>query len=200
MKTYCLYFIRHGETRANAEQRYAGSTDFPITDGAVKHLEELRASGTYPEVDGVYASPMRRCVQTAGIIYPDMPVQTVDALREFDFGIFENKTAGELAENPEFLRFAAGKSDGAPGGEKLKDFTVRVCEGLRQVVYDMSDKDYSDAAVVVHGGVIMQLFAACALPRRPMVKWSTDNGHGYAVRVTPTLYARSGAIEVTASF
>lgn len=199
MKSYYLHFIRHGETAGNAEQRYIGRTDLPITMDSARQLRAYADKGLYPDVDIVYSSPLTRCLQTANLIYPGLPLKTVDNFLEYDFGIFENKTAAEVADNPDFKAWVAGKTSGVPGGETSEGFTVRICEGLQQVVYDMSQQQCTNAGVILHGGIIMRLFAVCALPQRPMVEWRTKAGRGFTARITPSLFARSGVIEIVSS-
>ena len=53
-----------------------------------------------------------------------------------------------------------------------------------------------EATAVMHGGVMMTLFSLCALPRRRAVEWTSDAGQGYTALITPSLYGRSGVIEI----
>ena len=77
--------IRHGMTRGNRERRYIGArTDEPLCPEGVA---QLRAKD-YPRVERVFASPMRRCLETAAILYPGVPVEIVEDFREGDFGAF----------------------------------------------------------------------------------------------------------------
>lgn len=197
MKSYYLHFIRHGETKGNAEGKYIGKTDLPITYDSALSVKKLADAGIYPDVDIIYSSPLIRCLQTANIIYPGQDLKIVDNLKEYDFGVFEGKTAAEIADDPDFKAWTSGKASGVPDGETSEQFTARICEGLNQIIYDMSDNGYTHAAVILHGGVIMRLFSVCALPQRPMVEWRTAAGHGFTARITPSLFAKSGVIEIT---
>lgn len=196
MKSYYLHFIRHGETRGNAEGRYIGRTDLPLTYESAKQLREHAEKGLYPNVDMLYTSPLSRCLQTANILYPGVELKVVENFTEYNFGVFENKTAAEVADDPNFQAWAAGKASGVPEGETGEAFTARICEGLQQVVYDMANENYVHAGIILHGGIIMRLFAVCALPQRPMMEWRADAGRGFTARITPSLFARSGVIEV----
>ena len=83
-----LILIRHGETQGNKLKRYIGKrTDEPLCPEAGNMLAQL----AYPEVQAVYASPMIRCTQTAGILFPGKKLNIIDELAECDFGEFENK-------------------------------------------------------------------------------------------------------------
>jgi len=200
MKSLLIHFIRHGETAANREGQYIGTTDLPITMESADALEALCKDGVYPEVGAVYSSPLRRCQQTAILIYPGKEIVPVPNLSEYDFGEFEGKTAAELEGTEDYMNWISGKAECPPKGETTKDFTVRICVGLRQVVEDMLTHNISSAAVVTHGGVIMSLFDAAAMPRRKKFEWLTQAGHGYTVRITPSLYHSSGIIEVFDKF
>ena len=61
-----LYLIRHGQTPGNKLQRYIGTTDEPLSTEGKEFLEKL----TYPMPEALYVSPLCRCVETAGILFP----------------------------------------------------------------------------------------------------------------------------------
>ena len=197
MKTYKIHLIRHGLTSANIEGKYVGNrTDLPLCDEGVDELRALRDTVDYPDVQRLYTSPMLRCKQTAGIIYPDTDVKVVDELTEYDFGAFEGKTARELEKTEEFKAWTSGKMPAPPGGESTENFIKRLALGFRSVVTDMMQNGAENAAVIMHGGAVMMLLSACAVPRRKSLEWQCDNGRGYSVLVTPSIYHSSGVIEV----
>ena len=196
MKTFKIHLIRHGLTEGNLKQQYIGSTDLPLAAAGVNELKRLRDETDYPRVDVVYSSPMLRCRQSAAILYPNHEIQTVDNLREIDFGDFEGKTANELEILPSYADWAAGRITAAPGGEDNTDFAKRRCVGLNEIVRDMMQKGAEHAAVIMHGGAIMMLLASCAVPRKSMVEWTCPSGSGYSILVTPSLYHSSGVVEV----
>ena len=90
-----LILVRHGETQGNKLKRYIGKrTDEPLCPEAGNMLAQL----AYPEVQAVYASPMIRCTQTAGILFPGKKLNIIDELAECDFGEFENKNIRNWTE------------------------------------------------------------------------------------------------------
>ena len=197
MKTYKIHLIRHGLTDGNLQEKYIGcKTDLPLCPEGVDELRQLRETVDYPDIERLYASPLLRCRQTAAILYPDTEVHAVDSLTEYDFGTFEGKTANQLEIDPTYLDWAAGKIDAPPEGESSSDFIKRQCYALHEIVQDMMDHDVTNAAAIMHGGAIMMLLAACAVPRKPAVEWTSENGCGYSVLITPSLYHSSGVIEV----
>lgn len=197
MKTLKIHLIRHGATDANFQGRYIGcKTDLPLAPEGFNELRLLKEDMEYPQIDTLYSSPMLRCRQTGALLYPEKEIITVDNLTEYDFGDFEDKTAAELEGDKAFIDWASGKRTDTPNGEDNSDFIKRLCLGLNQIVLDMIEKGTDSAGVIMHGGAIMMLLAACAVPRRRSVEWSCDNGRGYSILITPSLYHKSGIVEV----
>ena len=87
MKNYYLYLIRHGITEGNLDGKYIGQTDLALCPQGEKQIQQLVKAGVYPYVEKVYTSPLKRCVETAQIIYPDIQLSKVDEIAEMDFGI-----------------------------------------------------------------------------------------------------------------
>ncbi len=199
MKSLTLHLIRHGQTTANIEGRYIGTTDLALTMEGADELEKLAYDGIYPPINALYSSPLRRCLQTGILIYPDLSAIPVPNLAEFNFGDFEGKSGAELEENNDYKAWISGRAE-VPNGESNKDFAVRVCIGLRQIVEDMLSHKITNAAVITHGGVIMTLLDACALPRKQKFEWITESGHGYTIKITPSLFHSSGVVEVIDAF
>ena len=197
MKTYKIHLIRHGMTDANIDGRYIGcKTDLPLSPEGVRELKSLRENLEYPDIEALYTSPLLRCKQTASVIYPGFEPISVDELTEYDFGIFENKTARELEIMPEYLEWTSGKISATPDGEDTNDFIRRIALGINMIVRDMMEKDITNAGVIMHGGAIMMFLATCAVPRKRSVEWTSDNGRGYSIMITPSLYNSSGIVEV----
>lgn len=196
MKTYKIHFIRHGLTEANMDGRYIGRTDIPLSAVGTAELESIKSEGFLPNVGLVFTSPLLRCVESCEILYPGNTPHVINEWEEYNFGDFEGKTAFELEKIPEYSEWTSGRITAPPNGENGYDFTKRLCLGLNIAVRKMMELDVREAAAVLHGGVIMSLLAATALPRRQMVEWTSSAGCGYTARITPSLYGRSGIIEI----
>ncbi|MFQ8951783.1 MAG: histidine phosphatase family protein [Oscillospiraceae bacterium] len=197
MRTLKIHLIRHGATDANYDGRYIGcKTDLPLAPEGLNELRMLKDDIDYPEIERLYSSPMLRCRQTGAVLYPDFEPVMVEELKEYDFGSFENKTAAELESNPNFIPWTSGRLSAPPGGEDNSEFIKRICVGFNKIVLDMIEGGLTESAVIMHGGAIMMLLGVSAVPRSKPVEWTADNGRGYSVRVTPSLYHKSGVIEV----
>ena len=121
-----VVLIRHSKTAGNLKGRYIGTTDEPLCEEGIRLLE----GKTYPAAELVYVSPMKRCRETASLIYPTLTQREEPLLRECDFGDFENKNVsgaqwksglsglGGQRRNPAFSgrREPGGFSGTLPGG------------------------------------------------------------------------------------
>ena len=86
---------------------------------------------TYPAAELVYVSPMKRCRETASLIYPTLTQREEPLLRECDFGDFENKNYLELNGNPDYQAWVdSGGTLPFPGGESREAFQERCREGF----------------------------------------------------------------------
>lgn len=197
MKNYRLHFIRHGLTEANKQGLYVGRTDYELCFEGIQELVRLKQEYEYPWVDTVYTSPLLRCVQTAGILYPDARLVPDQSLIELDFGDFEGKSYYELKDDPDYDRWLQDSMSTAPrNGESGDVFVDRIIGACSQIFEDMMQQELTDVAVVTHGGVIMTLMAALGLPKRNMREWAIGNGRGYTVLMTPQMWMRDRAFEV----
>ena len=129
-----IILIRHGKTYGNTLGRYIGSrTDEPLCQEGIRRLRE----NAYPPAEYVYTSPMRRCLETAGVIYPGVPGGSNPLLAECDFGAFENKNYKELSGD---VRYQAWIDSGGtlpfPQGESQEAFRKRCEKGFEQCVED----------------------------------------------------------------
>ncbi len=169
-----IYFIRHGMTAGNLERRYIGSTDEPLCEEG----KALLRSRTYPRADFVYCSPMRRCLETAAILYPDKAPVAVPDFRECDFGRYEGKNYAELKADAPYLKWV--ESGGAlpfPDGEDTAAFRARCAAAFLRVAGTCKTGD--TLALVVRGGTIMSILSAYE-PSHDYFRWQCPNGHGYA--------------------
>ena len=197
MKTYKIHLIRHAMTSESQEGKYIGHTDVPLSEAGVAQLECMKEEYIYPVADVVFSSPLSRCTDTARILYPEAQIVTIDELIEYNFGEFEGRTAEELHEKEElFDDWLRGERDVEPPfGESNADFAKRVCTAFAAIAEGVMKAGTEDTVIVTHGGVIMTIMAAFALPEASMHEWLTPNGCGYTLRLTPTLWMAGQKVE-----
>lgn len=197
MKSYIIHFIRHGSIVDTLAGKYIGTTDAPLSDRGRMDLRKLDYEYKYPGTQVVFTSPLKRCTETAKILYPEQNPLVIDNLSECNFGEWEGKTADELKNDPDFKKWLAGDSSvKPPRGESNADFTRRVCKMFESIVEGLMKTGTTESVIVTHGGVIMTLLAVYGLPQAKPFEWTMDNGFGYSLRVTPVLWQRDKVCEV----
>lgn len=197
MQSYVIHFIRHGDIADTLKGKYIGKTDVALSESGREKLAEYDSKYIYPGTQVVFTSPLKRCVETARILYPDINPIAIEQLSECDFGEWENKTADELKDIPEFQKWLAGERDARPPkGENGAEFTNRICDIFEQIVEGLIKTNNTEAVIITHGGVIMTLLSVYGVPRAKPFEWVMDNGFGYSVRITPMLWQRDRVAEV----
>ena len=176
-----LYLIRHAQTQGNLEGRYIGCR----SDEALCSEGVLTIQGkTYPPVAQVFVSPMRRCIETAKLIYPHIAPQIVDDFRECDFGAFEGKNYRELNGRTDYQSWIdSGGEAPFPNGESRADFAARCVKAFRALSLFEQDKD---TALIVHGGTIMAIMEAVAKPKANYFDFQIKCARGYELNADGT--------------
>ena len=178
-----LYLIRHWKTKGNLEKRYIGTTDEPILSGSERDLWGKRLHRILADVRCVAVSPMKRCRESAELLFPGKKQEVCDAFRECDFGQFENRNYEELKNRPEYQRWIdSGGMEAFPGGESRERFAGRCVEGFVQKVTELQERKIERAAFVVHGGTIMAILEWLDHKQRPFYQWQAENGAVFYVR------------------
>lgn len=197
MKGYHLSIIRHGRTEANDNGIYIGRTDYPLSEKGIAELYSKMDEFVYPGVAKVYSSPLRRCTETAEILFPDKDIQCIDNLIEMDLGKFDGKSADELIDLPEFKEWLKGGMECAPPeGESVQDIQLRIFKALAVIIKDMMENDLRHCAVVTHGGIITNMIAGFGIPKVDPKDLQAAFGEGYDIMITASLWQRSGAFEL----
>lgn len=188
-----IYFIRHGATPGNQEGRYVGRTDEELTGECRERLRNF-SKQLLPPPAAIYTSPMKRCVMTADLlfptsIYPEAERYEVRDFQECDFGEFEYKNYMELSGNAVYQHFIDTMGRGGfPGGETAEDFKGRCTEAFREILTREMEKEAltneeRTLAFVIHGGTIMAILEAFALPEQDYYTWQVKNLEGYRARL-----------------
>ena len=136
-----LMMIRHGATESNKEHRYLGKTDESLSREGIEILEKVKQNSCYPEIDCLFSSPMKRCIETAAILYPEKEILTIQEFAEMDFGIFEGKNYLDLKNDERYQAWI--DSNGTlpfPEGESREDFMKRCEQGFRRMLFFLREK------------------------------------------------------------
>jgi len=180
-----VVLIRHGLTKGNLEKRYVGSTDESLCDEGVSRLQKLVFNQIYPAVRQVFISPMKRCKETAGIVYPHQHPMIEEDFKECDFGSFEYKTYEQLKENADYIRWLDSEGKGKiPQGEGQEVFKLRCHKAFYNIIENLTVPFDENEAIgfILHGGTIMAIMEKYAYPAENFYHWQCKNGEGYVCR------------------
>lgn len=197
MMGYRLSVFRHGKTEANEKGIYIGKTDYSLSEAGKKELSEKKEDYIYPKVQRVYSSPLKRCMETSSILFPDREIIAVNDLRELDFGDFEGKSVDELINRDDYKKWLKGGIDNsAPNGESIQDMTVRVFSALNQIILNMMSEDFTHCAIVTHSGIVTNMMTCFGIPKYDSKDLYCGSGEGFEVLVTAQMWQRSQAFEI----
>lgn len=93
-----LFLVRHGETAWNAERRFQGQSDVPLSPRGHTQASAIAAALANMPFARAYSSDLDRARATAHAIVADrgLTVETDARLREFDFGAWEGLTWAQI--------------------------------------------------------------------------------------------------------
>lgn len=134
-----VFMVRHGATVLTAEDRFAGATDVELSDEGREQTRRLAERLGGEKITAVYASPLGRTVETAGILAAPhkLEVETRDGLREISHGRWEQLTRQEVEKRfpEEAAEWEKDPYTFAPvGGESGLAVTARALPVLIELV------------------------------------------------------------------
>ena len=143
-----IYLLRHGQTEYNAQKRYQGQRDIPLSpEGAA----QLRRADFDPDV--VYVSTLQRTSQTARILFPEAKLVPVDGLKEMCFGSFEGRNFIEMEKDPEYQAWVKANCESpCPDGERKTDFSDRICRTVAELIDKALAAGEERLVILAHGG------------------------------------------------
>lgn len=155
-----IYLVRHGQTLWNAQLKFQGQTDIPLSSRGREQARALAKRLASEQYVAFYSSDLIRAMETARILAEPhgLPVQPVPGLREINFGAWEGLTVAEIKFRyaQELQRWWDGPlQTRIPGeGETLSEVVARVTTAVRGIV---ERHPHEQVVVVCHGGPIRAL-------------------------------------------
>lgn len=147
-----LYFVRHGESEANAAGVFAGQTDSPLTARGRAQAAAVAAALADRAIDRIVSSDLARARDTAAAIATPhgLTVETHPELREIDVGEAAGKRWDDGSLRPSALTAQSDEFVRWPGGESLQQALDRSLGCIDRLVRDHPGERI---VVVGHGGV-----------------------------------------------
>ena len=154
MRTVLL--IRHGAVVGDADRRFIGATDWPMSEAGEAQIRRLaeRLGERFP-IASITCSDLARSRRTAELLAAgrEVPIHVRPALREIDLGAWEGVLRAEVARSEPAEYARRGREIvhyRPPGGESFSDLALRVLPCWRSLITDGRDEV---VAVAGHCGV-----------------------------------------------
>lgn len=180
-----VVLMRHAQTDWNAQGRFNSTVDVGIdalgSRQAVAAATELAALAPF----GFVRSDARRARETAAPLEQrlDQRPEVEPRLAEVDFGPFEGRRPGELADDPVFLAWDAGAVPPADGPEGLEAAADRASQGFSDVLKRHAD---DRTLVIVSHGVLLRVLlcrVVLELPASAYRRLVLDNARAAVLKV-----------------
>jgi broad specificity phosphatase PhoE len=157
-----VFLVRHGATELSAEDRFAGAVDVLLSDAGRNQATMLGYRLAHEKIAAVYASPMKRTVETARLVAEPtgLDVTTLDAVREIAHGRWEGKARADVEQEfpDEYAKWEEDPYTFAPeGGESGLQVTARALPALLDLVQRHDGKRF---IVVSHKATIRLLLSS----------------------------------------
>ena len=144
-----IFFVRHGQTDWNIQNRLQGSVDIPLNPTGINQAHILADKLNSIHFDLIISSPLSRALHTANIINENrnIPLMTETSLLERSFGCLEGIKGNEYDKN---LFWDYAKNYQYKDVEPIQNFFNRIYKYL-----DFLIKTYPDKSVLLvsHNGV-----------------------------------------------
>ncbi|WP_299693474.1 histidine phosphatase family protein [uncultured Tateyamaria sp.] len=172
-----IYVMRHGETEWNAEGRFQGALNSPLTDLGRQQAARIGDMLAAVDISGfdVRVSPQGRAFETAAIALARQVafLRTDDRLREIEVGDWSGKRRAEVAATGETLEETPDGPlalyEHAPGGEGFARLHARCTEFLAGLT--------APTLCVTHG-ITSRMLRTVALGRPPATLGDLPGGQG----------------------
>ena len=153
-----IYFVRHGQTKANKLRLLFGKLDWDLTREGIKQAKKAAVQlANEKKIDHIISSPLKRAHHTASIIAKKLSVKKIfinKNLIEKSEGTWEGKSFWEVrSEDPKnyYHWLKDPFKNKPPKGESIEDLNKRVKRFHKTVLKKYLGKNI---IVVTHSGPI----------------------------------------------
>ena len=151
-----VLLIRHGQVVGDADRRFLGRTDWPMSEAGEAQIRALAERlATRFAIGAVYCSDLGRSRRTAELLAEgrQAPIHVRAALCEIDMGAWDGALRRDVSSSQP-VEFELRGRDFAryrpPGGESFSDLAARVLPCWRSL---LDSEETGVIAVSGHGGV-----------------------------------------------
>jgi broad specificity phosphatase PhoE len=187
-----LWLVRHGLTEWNAQRRFCGHSDIPLSARGRVQARWLARQLQEEAISTLCTSDLVRARETAEIIASQntqvVQVRVSAGWREIDFGAWEGLTYAEIAEQckDQLGFFTDPEQCSPPGGESLAHMLQRVHAELAAIACSGDSPIDGDVVIVSHGGPLRVLLCSIlGIPFERQWQLRLDPGSLSAIDLLP---------------
>lgn len=148
-----FYFVRHGQTVWNVENKICGSTDSPLTELGHQQAQETgrvlkkKIDAGEIHIDEILTSPLSRAYDTAQEISKmiGVPVRIEPRLTEQRYGKWE----GTPRDGKDFAKAKTNFIDSFDGGESM----MHMAQRIYNLIDDLKKEPEKTYLLVAHNGI-----------------------------------------------
>lgn len=152
-----IYFVRHGETKANKERLLFGQLDWDLNKEGIKQAGQAAFKLSKIKAHYIISSPLKRAIHTAKLISKKQKVKKIiieKELMEKSEGLWEGKSYWQIKKEDlkiykQWLKDPFRNKP--PRGESVLDLNKRVIKFYKRVLKKHNGKNI---IVVCHSGPI----------------------------------------------
>jgi broad specificity phosphatase PhoE len=135
-----LFLARHGESMANLNKQISGQLDVSLSAKGKDQSQCLKDVLQNETLTAIYSSNLKRTIETAlpTAEHHNLPIQTLENLKERHFGIFQGKTIGKTDFEDKTIE-PYKQMNNIEGGENLANFEQRIKSCLNELMANAND-------------------------------------------------------------
>lgn len=159
-----LTLLRHAQSEYNKKGLLQGRIDCNLSREGIEQTKERAKSFDCSNYDVCFSSPLKRTLQTAKILVPDLEVICDDRLIERSLGDWEDTPTSDEKV------FLLNMDSTPPNGESSVEITKRIEDFI-----DFLKKNYADKRVLIisHAGIVYALQKTLGLEVKPIDNLAT---------------------------
>lgn len=160
-----IFFIRHGETTGDVENRYGGDYNDHLSLRGAEQSKDVAKILEDKNIEVIYSSPLIRTQETSKFISEKTKKEIItehDLKERNQYGILTGVEISKAKEeHPDLVELLKDRLNTIEGAESYEDFSERICAVFDKI---LNNSKYKTIVVVTHGGPLRVLF-------RDYLKW-----------------------------
>ena len=138
-----LLLVRHAESLNNASgNKFSGIANTPITEKGRNQSRIVSKRLSKFAVETVLTSSLERAKETAGLVFPNVPIKICAELMEFNYGEYDGLSPDELPPNDPVIKKwkQIPGNMSFPGGQNIAKYAGEMWQGMHGLMLKTSER------------------------------------------------------------